>query len=100
MNTELITKIQELEEACNELEVAASQTGTECYVCVFLCTQTFHGIRGNFLPPPRVEFSVIVAELAVILHVSGFFTSSYLVAQQASLEEPISTVSSWCKDVL
>ena len=26
MNTELITKIQELEEACNELEVAASQT--------------------------------------------------------------------------
>ena len=28
MNTELITKIQELEEACNELEAAASQTGT------------------------------------------------------------------------
>lgn len=33
MNTELITKIQELEEACNELEAAASQTGTERYVC-------------------------------------------------------------------
>ena len=73
MNTELITKMQELEEACNELEAAASQTGT---VCALLCT--FHGIRGNFLPPPRVEFSVTVAELAVISHVSGLLTTSYL----------------------
>ena len=70
MNTELITKIQELEEACNELEATASQTGTECYVCVLLCA--FHGIIGNFLPHPRVEFSVIVAELAVTRMYQGY----------------------------
>ena len=53
MNTELITKIQELEEACNELEAAASQTGTERYVCAFLCTKK------------RSFSSVIVADLAI-----------------------------------
>ena len=53
MNTELITKIQGLEEACNELEAAASQTGTEHYVCAFLCTKI------------RSFSSVIVADLAI-----------------------------------
>ena len=60
MNTELITKIQELGEACNELEAAASQTGTEHYVCAFLCTK----IR-SFFCPPQIKFSVIVANLAI-----------------------------------
>ena len=52
MNTELITKIQELEEACNELEAAASQTGTERYVCAFLCTKTSHRVQRSFFCPP------------------------------------------------